>query len=90
MSASFRNAQERHYRDQLEEHYQRNSRNPRDVEMYENSQHQTFIPRPYSRLRHYLPHSFGLGGIIVFGAIALSIYNSNIKESFESAYFSSW
>ena len=88
MSASFRNAQERHYQDQLREHYSRNSRNPRVVEMY--SGHEQFTPRPYTRLEHYLPHSIGLGGIIIFGAISLSIYNSNIKDTFESAYFSSW
>jgi hypothetical protein len=86
MSASFRNAQETHSQSQLRLYYERLSQNPREVVIYD----ERFVPTRYTRYQHYLPHGIGLGGIVLTGAILLSIYNNNIKETFESAYFSSW
>lgn len=86
MSASFRNAQETHSQSQLRLYYETHSQNPREVVIYD----KRFVPTRYTRFQHYLPHGIGLGGIVLTGAILLSIYNNNIKETFESAYFSSW
>jgi hypothetical protein len=86
MSASFRNAQETHDRSQLRLYYERQSRRPHEVVMYD----ECFVPTQYTRFQHYLPHGIGLGGIVLTGAILLSIYNNNVKDTFESAYFSSW
>ena len=89
MSQHYRTAQENHHRNQLREYYDRQSQSDRDVPFYSRGNGR-FEPQPYSMLQHYLPHGIGVGSIVIVGTMGLLAYNSHIKDSFESVYFSSW
>jgi hypothetical protein len=79
---SYSKAKQLHDRNQLQEHYARNSK--RSVGIVE------YIDEEYSMMRHYIPHCMGVGGLAVVGGLLIMSYNQSNLADFNTAYFSSW
>lgn len=88
MSARYVQAQEQHHDSLMREFYSEMSNSLRDVGI--GSRPSYPFSRPYSKFRHYLPHSLSLGTVCIAGVVGIMAYNSATKQAFEADYFSSW
>ena len=79
--------------------YDNAKRNHRLQQMRRRLEHQSqrrahhepgFIEQEWSAVKHYLPHSMGLGAVVIAGSVGLMAYQSRLAQTFKSRYFSSW
>ena len=82
-STTYDNAKRNHHQQQMRRRLQHQSR--------KHAQHEPdFIEQEWSAVKHYLPHSMGLGAVVIAGSVGLMAYQSHLARTFKSRYFSSW
>ena len=84
MSESYLNAEAAHYECELKSFFS-NITNGNPI-LRNQRQHR----KPYSKMKHYIPHGIALGVLCLAGGYGLIAYNSAQKSAYESISFASW
>ena len=82
-STTYDNAKRNHQHQQMRRRLEHQSQR--------NAHHEPgFIEQEWSAVKHYLPHSMGLGAVVIVGSVGLMAYQSHLAQTFKGRYFSSW